>query len=201
MKKILITGLLSVALLASCGEKEESNQTTSDSSAFETQTGNITLSDTSVTVAGVTFRPPSDWNDEGPSGMRQAEYSMDPIDDETEFASMAVYYFGQNQGGTVQANIDRWIGQIKTDQSPEPVQKEATIAGMKVTTIEVTGTYSSSMGGPMSGQTTAYENFKLFGAVVEGPEGSVFFKLTGPDKTATAMTKEFMAMIQDIKSQ
>jgi hypothetical protein len=39
------------------------------------------------------------------------------------------------------------------------------------------------------------ENFRLRGAIVEGPQGSVFFKFTGPDKTISAASAEFDAMI------
>ena len=33
------------------------------------------------------------------------------------------------------------------------------------------------------------------GAIVEAPGGNVFFKLTGPDKTAKIMIEAFIAMI------
>ncbi len=193
MKKILIIGLLAVAMLASCGGNEESG------SDAQSQSSEIALNGAAVTVAGVTFTPPSDWIDNGPSGMRKADYSFTAVEGETEDASMTVFYFGADQGGAVQANIDRWVAQVKTADSPEPIQKELTVDGMKVTTVEVIGSYS----GAMSNATTAEksENSKLFGAVVEGPEGSVFFKLTGPDKTATKMAEGFNAMIQAVKSQ
>jgi len=38
----------------------------------------------------------------------------------------------------------------------------------------------------------------LLGAIVEGPHGSVFFKLTGPAKTIEAVSAEFDAMIHSL---
>jgi hypothetical protein len=37
--------------------------------------------------------------------------------------------------------------------------------------------------------------FRLLGAIVAGPQGSVFFKLTGPAKTVAATEPEFNALI------
>jgi hypothetical protein len=39
------------------------------------------------------------------------------------------------------------------------------------------------------------ENYRLLGAIVEAPEGLVFFKFTGPAKTIGASEAEFDAMI------
>jgi hypothetical protein len=37
--------------------------------------------------------------------------------------------------------------------------------------------------------------YKLYGAIVEAPEGTVFFKMTGPGKSVEAAEAEFDAMI------
>ena len=47
----------------------------------------------------------------------------------------AVFYFGAGQGGGVQANIDRWIGQFEPEG--KPVTAKRTINGLAVTTIDV----------------------------------------------------------------
>ena len=70
---------------------------------------------------------------------------------------------------------------------------------MPVHIVETTGTYSASMGGPMSGNTTEKPDYMLVGVVVEAPEGSVFFKLTGPENTAGAMDAMFQAAVRNIK--
>ena len=38
--------------------------------------------------------------------------------------------------------------------------------------------------------------YRLLGAIVEGPEGAVFFKLTGPEKSVTAAEKTFRKMLE-----
>jgi hypothetical protein len=47
-------------------------------------------------------------------------------------------------------------------------------------------------GGPKAG-------YRLLGAIVEGPDGDIFFKLTGPAKTVAAAQDEFQAMLKSIK--
>jgi hypothetical protein len=135
--------------------------------------------------------------------MRKAEYAFGPVDDDTDSATVAVYYFGQNQGGGVMDNIERWINQMSMPDGSNPgtkaVQNTFTADGMKVHTVELSGTYDAAMGGPMSGQSEAMPGYHMTAAVLEGPEGNVFFKLTGPQKTAEEMTKGFMAMLQNIK--
>jgi hypothetical protein len=42
------------------------------------------------------------------------------------------------------------------------------------------------------------EDFRLLGAIVSGPEGPVFFKLTGPSKSVAAAEKDFTAMINSL---
>ena len=41
--------------------------------------------------------------------------------------------------------------------------------------------------------------YRLLGAIVEGPGGSVFFKLTGPVKTIAAQQKNFEQLLASIQ--
>jgi hypothetical protein len=72
------------------------------------------------------------------------------------------------------------------------------VDGLAVTTVEVQGTYAASMG-PMSGATITKENFRLLGAIVEGPEGAVFFKMTGPAQTVDGARGGFDAMLKSVR--
>ena len=196
---ILLVGLL---ILASCSSSNNQGSSTSDTSVFD---GAMAAKpDGQVnSVAGLEFTPPSDWTDNGPSGMRAAEYSYGPIEGESDPAVMTVFYFGPGQGGDVKSNLDRWVGQVSKPGggavTDEAVLRSFTVADLPVSTVEVAGTYSASMGGPMSGNKVDHENYRLYGAVVEGPQGSVFFKLTGPDKTAEGMATGFANMIHTIE--
>ena len=102
-----------------------------------------------------------------------------------------------NIGGGVQANIDRWAGQFEQTDRP-PIQKQGTINGLLVTTVDVSGTFKG--GGAMMGQSSGPKaSYRLLGAIAEAPEGEVFFKLTGPAKTVAAAQNEFQTMLKSLK--
>jgi len=65
---------------------------------------------------------------------------------------------------------------------------------LKVTTVNVSGAYTG-MGGPRAPQGAPKPGYRLLGAVVEGPHGSVFFKFTGPAKTVAENQAAFEKMI------
>jgi len=142
----------------------------------------------------VKWTAPKRWEAKPASGMRAATYLIPAADGDSEGAECAVF---ENLGGGVQANITRWIGQFdKTDAAPN--QKKETINGLPVTTVDVSGTFKG--GGPMMGSSSGPKaGYRLLGAIIEGPEGDVFFKLTGPVKTVAAAQDEFQAMLKSIK--
>jgi hypothetical protein len=122
--------------------------------------------------------------------MRLATYQI------AEGAECAVYYFGPGQGGSVQANIDRWIGQFQGPKTALKVEKR-TISGLKITTVDVSGAYNG-MGGPNAPEGPPKQDYRLLGAIVEGPQGSVFFKFTGPAKTVAENQAAFEKMLSSL---
>src|SRR5580698_1444635 len=63
--------------------------------------------------AGVTWTMPPTWTAEAQRPMRLATYRVSPD------AECGVYYFGAGQGGSVDANLDRWVGQfLQADGKP-----------------------------------------------------------------------------------
>lgn len=133
------------------------------------------------------FKAPDGWVTEKPSSaMRAAQYKLPKAEGDSEDASLVLYYFGATQGGSAQANIDRWISQIQQadgSSSRDKAKTETmTVNGLKVTTIDVTGTYTAEMA-PGSGSTHNDANYRLRAAVIETPKGNYFLKLVGPAKT------------------
>jgi len=49
------------------------------------------------------------------------------------------------------------------------------------------------------GPETPLGDARLFGAVVEGPDGSWFFKATGPDKTLGPERDAFLGMLKSVR--
>ena len=132
--------------------------------------------------------------------MRAATYPVPPVQGDREGAECVVYFFGAGQGGSIQANIDRWEGQFKTSSGKSAPAKvsQVTIHGLPVTTIDVSGPYSG-MAGPSATPAAGVPGYRLLGAIVEGPGGNVFVKFTGPAKTMTANQPKFRQLIESFE--
>ncbi len=130
-------------------------------------------------VGGVRWTVPAGWQASAPQPMRVASYTI-PAAPGAEAGGCGVFYFGQGQGGGVDDNIQRWVGQFEGASAPKKSDK--TINGLKVHLVEVSGTYLSP-GGPMMQSGGKKPGWKLAGAIVEAPEGLVFFKCVGPAAT------------------
>ena len=153
-------------------------------------------------VAGLTFSAPAPWKSvPTASSMRVAQYALPRAAGDAADAELVVYYFG-GSGGTVDANIERWLGQMQQpDGKPSSaVAKRGTrtINGLKVTLVDVGGTYVAEMT-PGSAQRHNSPNFRLRAAVVETPNGPYFIKLTGPAKTVAASETSFEAFLSSLK--
>lgn len=153
-------------------------------------------------AGGLTWTAPADWKAQGERPMRAATYSIPAAKGDAEPAELAVFFFGANSGGGVEANIKRWIDQFQkadgASAAKDAKEKKEKIAGLPATTVDVKGTY---LGGSMTGPSAPKTDYRLLGAIVEGPGGNVFFKLTGPEKTVAGAEKPFRKLLEGLKKQ
>ena len=180
MKRPTTCGVVLAGLLAcsACGSKGAAYSSGSQSNAAQSTTN---------ASGELRYAAPADWVKEQPtSAMRVAQYKLPKAEGDGEDASLVIYFFGATQGGSTQANIDRWISQIQQpdgSSSKDKAKSETTtINGLKVTTVDVAGTYTAEMA-PGSGNQRNDANYRLRAAVIETPKGNYFLKLVGPAKT------------------
>jgi len=146
------------------------------------------------------FRTPDEWVSETPtSSMRVAQYRLPASAGDSEDASLVIYYFGAGQGGSVEANLDRWAGQILQPDGSSSRDKARTetltVNGMKTTLLDVSGTYAGGgMGGNSGGGNKP--NFRMRAGVIETPKGAYFIKLVGPEKTVGKWDDAFMSFVK-----
>ena len=156
------------------------------------------------TLAGeLRYRVPEGWTVEKPtSDMRAAQYKLPKAGGDSEDALLILYYFGQGQGGSAQANIDRWINQIQQPdgQSSKDRAKTGTMTvnGLQVNTVDLTGKYSGGMS-PDSAPANKDSIYRLRAAVIETPKGSYFVKLTGPEKTIAHWDQAYTEYIKSFE--
>ena len=180
---MMCAGILLAGLLAStaCGSKGATYTSSPQSTAAQSNSPN------SPAAGELHYKAPDGWVTEKPSStMRVAQYKLPRTEGDSEDALLVLYYFGATQGGTAQANIDRWISQMQQPDGSATKDKAKTetmtVNGLKVTTVDVSGTYTAEMA-PGSGTKHNDINYRLRAAVVETPKGNYFLKLVGPAKT------------------
>ena len=147
----------------------------------------------------LTFDPPSEWiRVPVSSPMRVAQFTLPKTAGDAEDADLTVFYFGGG-GGTVEANLERWTGQMLQPDGRRSADAATTTAfmvgDMAVTLLDVPGTYAAEVR-PGSGIRYHKLDFRLKAAVVETPAGPYFLKLTGPARTVEAWNEPFLALLE-----
>lgn len=104
-------------------------------------------------------------------------------------------------GGSIEQNIDRWIGQFSQEDDSDTAEdhtkkKKETINGMTVHLVDITGTFTDGMGG----NGPKKENYRMLAAIVETKvAGNYFFKLYGDQATIDENEKRFLQMLKSMK--
>ena len=163
----------------------------------------LVASSLAQSVAGLKWSPLSGWKaEEGERPMRAATYTIAPTAGDTANAECVVYFFGAGQGGSIDANLERWKGQIVGPDGKPAEAKIAkrTVHDLPVTTIDSSGDYTG-MGGPMAASKAVHNNYRLLGAIIEGPGGNVFLKFTGPAKTIAASQADFEKLVNSFEKE
>ena len=153
---------------------------------------------TGATAGGLRFTASKPFVSRTPkSSMRAAEFGVEG-DAQSE---LAVFYFGADQGGGVEANMSRWISQFKQADGSEAkaTRGERSTHGISVSTVEATGTYNGGMAAPGAPPPAAISEAMLLGAIAKGPQGSVFFKLVGPRASLEAARPAFDQLIASLE--
>jgi hypothetical protein len=159
------------------------------------------MTSSAESAAGIKWTAPAAWKVEGPRPMRAATYSIPLTSGDQGIAECQVNYFGPGQGGTVDANVERWTGQVLGANGKPAAAKVASrvVRGVKITVVDSSGTYTG-MGGPMAAGKPV-PGYRLLGAIAEGRGGNVFFKLTGPAKTIAAQQAAFDQLLASIQAE
>jgi len=155
------------------------------------------------TLAGITYAPPTTWKVVPTSStMRVAQFALPRAAGDAQDAELVIYYFG-GSGGTVDANLQRWLGQMQQpDGRPSSAvakNSKRTLNGLAATIVDVSGTYVAELT-PGSKERHNSPNFRLRAVVIETSNGPYFLKLTGPSATVAAHDKSFEQFLNSIKA-
>jgi hypothetical protein len=125
--------------------------------------------------------------------MRVATYAIPAAGGEP--GECGVFFFGRGQGGSVEDNLERWRSQFEPRPDARPTSR--TVNGLTVHELVLSGTYLAP-GGPMMQSQGKKPGWRLLGAIVESPDGLVFFKCTGPEAVMTKAKGDFDALVKSV---
>jgi hypothetical protein len=154
-----------------------------------------------VDLGGLKSTAPASWKEaEVTSPMRVKQFSLPGKAGDAE---LAIFFFGQGQGGSTQANLDRWKAQFQppAGQSEAP-SKTSTVklaSGGNATVIDIQGTYMFKARPMDPGPGEPRPNHRMLAAVLESPKGNYFLKLVGPAKTIEQNKKDFDNWVKAFK--
>jgi len=159
------------------------------------------LPDGRLVVGPFSLVAPATWTASPPtSGMRAAEFTL-PAKAGAE-AALVVFYFGPKGAGSVDDNLDRWLGQFQQPDgknSREVAKIEKTqFAGQDATYVSVTGRFVAGAM-PGGGGPVDKPDQEMLAAIIGSPSGPYYFKLVGAKATVDANTKAFRTMLESLK--
>jgi hypothetical protein len=108
-------------------------------------------------------------------------------------------------GGTVRANLDRWIGQFVQPDGGNTKERakveKKTIAGQEVHLVDLSGTYLDKPA-PFLPKAIKRPHYRMLAAIImtEG-KGNYFVKFYGPEKTVGQNAKAFREMIESLRTK
>ena len=152
-------------------------------------------------LAGLRFEIPEGWASQQPStSMRLAEYRVSGPGGDAE---LVVFRF-PGGGGSADANVSRWVSQFSqpdgSDSGDRAVVQRAENAGLKLTRLDVRGSYQGQQM-PGAPAQPAIADARLLALVVEGTGDPYFFKLLGPADAVAPWTDAWDVMTQSMTQQ
>lgn len=132
-------------------------------------------------------RPPS-WRWAPPSGTFRAAQLEKKLPDGT-LLTLTFSRFSAGEGGSVQANLDRWSAQFTSPPNSQPQTKKGPEGSL--TLIRYEGTLR---GGTPGGPTQNLSQALLLGAILEAPGELIIMKLAGPARAIATAEKDFVQL-------
>ncbi len=162
-----------------------------------------------VDLGSITLRVPGSWQRQHVSTpFRRAQYALPKAPGDTAPASFIVFFFGPGQGGSAEANIQRWIGMVRQpngkDSHAVAHRGQIQRPGLRISTLDVSGTYMESPN-PFTSQVIPRPHSRMLAAVVEVTKphsaGSYFFRLVGPARTLAAAKPGWDALVASVRAK
>ena len=163
----------------------------------------VYLSGPAFTVGGLKFTLPAKWvSQTADNPARAGQWQVPPLHGEGDAGQAVVFYFGPGAGGSAKDNIESWIGTMFNAEGHPAAAKEShrEVGGLKISQVVIFGTYNQLV--PLPGVPPVLKmNYGLVGAVIENPQGFLYWRFTGPEPLITANIPLFNKIIDSVMAQ
>lgn len=163
----------------------------------------VSLYGPSFPVGDLKFTIPSKWKIEPvDSPARGGQWLVPPLHGEGEDGEVVAFYFGPGIGGTAKENIEAWIGTMfNAEGHPAAAEvKHHKTGGFTISQVVIFGTYNQVVSLP-GVPPVPKSNYGLLGAVIENPQGTIYWRFTGPEALITANLPLFNKVIDSVRPQ
>lgn len=184
----LITCCTGMALLGNFARAEDAEKPAADQK-LELAEGKLEL-----TVSG-------DWKKIAPkSRIIDFEFSVPAIEGDAQPGRVTV----MGAGGSIEANVDRWMAQFIQPDGSETKDKakveEKTIGGQKVHVVDISGTYDDRP--PFAGNGVMREKYRMLALIIQTEKlGNYFVKFYGPAGTVEKNKAAFDTMVKSLQTK
>lgn len=144
---------------------------------------------------------PAAWQIKKPENrIIEHELSVPPAGNDQDAGRVTI----MGAGGTIDANVQRWIGQFRqpdgSDTNQITKQKDIKAGGLDVHLVDISGTYNDTRG-PFSGiPAVERPHYRMLAAIVTSKKvGNYFIKFYGPQQTVADNESAFLKMIDTLE--
>lgn len=143
---------------------------------------------------------PDGWESQKPrTRIVDFEFSIPAVEGDENDGRVTV----MGAGGSVDANISRWIAQFvqpdRTATGDRTVREELKIAGQEVHMVDITGDFKDQPRGPF-GPTEMREKYRMLAAIIVTDKlGQYFIKAYGPRRTIAENEEAFKSLVNSLK--
>lgn len=161
-----------------------------------------------VSLPDVVGTAPATWKATRPTEMqarfRLVQFRLPRAAGDAVDPELIVFYFGAGGGGGVPANLERWRGMFDGDMSGKGKVATQSRGGLKITTLDLSGTYKDRPS-PMAPSFTSRPGYRMLAAAVEttraGGQGPYWVRLVGPAKSVAAQSAAWQAFLKSLKAR
>lgn len=144
-----------------------------------------------VTISGFRLQVPTGWRQAeltpAQQGFVDARFEIPAHGDDVKLTLSTT-------GGGVDANLGRWIGQVRQLDGASPITESLEVDGIPVTWIDLSGEFSGMQQAPQPG-------WRMLGAAFDGEPQDFYIKLTGPASAIAAIEADFRGFVNSVRVQ